>query len=175
MRRICHHWCAFAPSLSQYRATLGWGFAISVFYGQSDLRPDRPLRLRLPRGITRVPAKALLCCASFPFLIFSNCRRWPPHIDRCGRRSPIHVDWRCLLQLICRALWWSYTRVMITRRVASNSKHRASDFLQVFDRMGGYYSGASDMQPQRLCRRRAWAPGPWTRRMRKSSPSIWRA
>ena len=30
------------------------------------------------------------------------------------------------------------------------SKHSAADFLQVFDRMGGYYPGASDMQPQRL-------------------------
>ena len=30
------------------------------------------------------------------------------------------------------------------------SKHSAADLLQVFDRMGGYYPGASDMQPQRL-------------------------
>jgi virginiamycin B lyase len=30
------------------------------------------------------------------------------------------------------------------------SKHTAADFLKVFERMGGYYPGASDMQPQRL-------------------------
>jgi streptogramin lyase len=30
------------------------------------------------------------------------------------------------------------------------SKHSAADLLQVFDRMGGYYPGASDLQPQRL-------------------------
>ena len=30
------------------------------------------------------------------------------------------------------------------------SKHTAADFLKVFDRMSGYYPGASDMQPQRL-------------------------
>src|SRR5262249_45628786 len=30
------------------------------------------------------------------------------------------------------------------------SKHSAEDLLKVFDRMGGYYPGASDMQPQRL-------------------------
>jgi streptogramin lyase len=30
------------------------------------------------------------------------------------------------------------------------SKHSAADFLKVFERMGGYYPGASDMQPQRL-------------------------
>src|SRR5262249_13132329 len=30
------------------------------------------------------------------------------------------------------------------------SKHSAEDWLKVFDRMGGYYPGASDMQPQRL-------------------------
>ncbi len=30
------------------------------------------------------------------------------------------------------------------------SKHTRDEFLQVFDRMGGYYSGASDLQPQRL-------------------------
>ena len=30
------------------------------------------------------------------------------------------------------------------------SKHTRAEFLQVFDRMGGYYPGASDMQPQRL-------------------------
>jgi streptogramin lyase len=30
------------------------------------------------------------------------------------------------------------------------SKHNREAFLQVFDRMGGYYPGASDMQPQRL-------------------------
>jgi virginiamycin B lyase len=30
------------------------------------------------------------------------------------------------------------------------SSHTSDEFLQVFDRMGGYYPGASDMQPQRL-------------------------
>src|SRR5262249_59301626 len=30
------------------------------------------------------------------------------------------------------------------------SKHTAADFLKVFERMSGYYPGASDMQPQRL-------------------------
>ena len=30
------------------------------------------------------------------------------------------------------------------------SKHDADDFLKVFERMGGYYPGASDLQPQRL-------------------------
>ena len=30
------------------------------------------------------------------------------------------------------------------------SKHDAEGFLKVFERMGGYYPGASDMQPQRL-------------------------
>jgi virginiamycin B lyase len=30
------------------------------------------------------------------------------------------------------------------------SKHTAAEFLQVFERMAGYYPGASDMQPQRL-------------------------
>jgi streptogramin lyase len=30
------------------------------------------------------------------------------------------------------------------------SKHSPSDFLKVFDRMAGYYPGASDLQPQRL-------------------------
>jgi len=30
------------------------------------------------------------------------------------------------------------------------SKHTATDFLKVFERMGGYYPGASDLQPQRL-------------------------
>ena len=30
------------------------------------------------------------------------------------------------------------------------SKHTSAEFLQVFERMGGYYPGASDMQPQRL-------------------------
>jgi virginiamycin B lyase len=30
------------------------------------------------------------------------------------------------------------------------SRHGATDFLQVFERMGGYYPGASDLQPQRL-------------------------
>jgi streptogramin lyase len=30
------------------------------------------------------------------------------------------------------------------------SKHSAEDFLKVFERMGGYYPGASDQQPQRL-------------------------
>ena len=30
------------------------------------------------------------------------------------------------------------------------SNHSAADFLKVFERMGGYYPGASDMQPQRL-------------------------
>jgi virginiamycin B lyase len=30
------------------------------------------------------------------------------------------------------------------------STHSAADFLKVFERMGGYYPGASDMQPQRL-------------------------
>jgi streptogramin lyase len=30
------------------------------------------------------------------------------------------------------------------------SKHTSADFLKVFERMGGYYPGASDMQPQRL-------------------------
>ena len=31
-----------------------------------------------------------------------------------------------------------------------DSKHTSEEFLQVFDRMGGYYPGASDLQPQRL-------------------------
>jgi virginiamycin B lyase len=31
-----------------------------------------------------------------------------------------------------------------------DSTHSAADFLKVFERMGGYYPGASDMQPQRL-------------------------
>ena len=35
-------------------------------------------------------------------------------------------------------------------QVFSRSKHSAADFLQVFDRMGGYYPGASELQPQRL-------------------------
>jgi virginiamycin B lyase len=30
------------------------------------------------------------------------------------------------------------------------SKHTAADFLKVFERMSGYYPGASDLQPQRL-------------------------
>src|SRR3984893_14455122 len=30
------------------------------------------------------------------------------------------------------------------------SGHTAADFLKVFERMGGYYPGASDLQPQRL-------------------------
>ena len=30
------------------------------------------------------------------------------------------------------------------------SRHTAADFLKVFDRMAGYYPGASDLQPQRL-------------------------
>jgi streptogramin lyase len=30
------------------------------------------------------------------------------------------------------------------------SKHTRADFMKVFDRMAGYYPGASDMQPQRL-------------------------
>jgi virginiamycin B lyase len=30
------------------------------------------------------------------------------------------------------------------------SRHSAADFLKVFERMGGYYPGASDLQPQRL-------------------------
>src|SRR5262249_48381410 len=30
------------------------------------------------------------------------------------------------------------------------SKHTATDFLKVFERMSGYYPGASDLQPQRL-------------------------
>jgi streptogramin lyase len=30
------------------------------------------------------------------------------------------------------------------------SRHSPADFLKVFERMGGYYPGASDMQPQRL-------------------------
>jgi virginiamycin B lyase len=30
------------------------------------------------------------------------------------------------------------------------SRHTEADFLKVFERMGGYYPGASDMQPQRL-------------------------
>ncbi len=30
------------------------------------------------------------------------------------------------------------------------SKHTATDFLKVFERMGSYYPGASDLQPQRL-------------------------
>jgi streptogramin lyase len=30
------------------------------------------------------------------------------------------------------------------------SRHTAADFLKVFERMGGYYPGASDLQPQRL-------------------------
>lgn len=30
------------------------------------------------------------------------------------------------------------------------SKHTAADFLKVFERMAGYYPGASDLQPQRL-------------------------
>src|SRR5262245_18321961 len=30
------------------------------------------------------------------------------------------------------------------------SKHTADDFLKEFERMGGYYPGASEMQPQRL-------------------------
>ncbi|MFL6796965.1 MAG: carboxypeptidase regulatory-like domain-containing protein [Xanthobacteraceae bacterium] len=30
------------------------------------------------------------------------------------------------------------------------SKHTSEEFIQVFERMGGYYPGASDMQPQRL-------------------------
>jgi virginiamycin B lyase len=30
------------------------------------------------------------------------------------------------------------------------SRHSPAEFLKVFDRMGGYYPGASDMQPQRL-------------------------
>ena len=30
------------------------------------------------------------------------------------------------------------------------SKHSRDDFMKVFDRMGTYYPGASDMQPQRL-------------------------
>ena len=30
------------------------------------------------------------------------------------------------------------------------SKHTAADFMKVFERMGGYYPGASDLQPQRL-------------------------
>ena len=30
------------------------------------------------------------------------------------------------------------------------SSHSSEEFLQVFDRMGGYYPGASDLQPQRL-------------------------
>jgi streptogramin lyase len=31
-----------------------------------------------------------------------------------------------------------------------NSRHNEAEFLKVFERMGGYYPGASDMQPQRL-------------------------
>jgi len=31
-----------------------------------------------------------------------------------------------------------------------NSRHNEADFLKVFERMGSYYPGASDMQPQRL-------------------------
>ena len=31
-----------------------------------------------------------------------------------------------------------------------DSRHTAADFLKVFDRMAGYYPGASDLQPQRL-------------------------
>jgi virginiamycin B lyase len=31
-----------------------------------------------------------------------------------------------------------------------NSRHNEADFPKVFERMGGYYPGASDMQPQRL-------------------------
>jgi hypothetical protein len=31
-----------------------------------------------------------------------------------------------------------------------NSRHSEAEFLKVFERMGGYYPGASDMQPQRL-------------------------
>src|SRR5436189_6253493 len=30
------------------------------------------------------------------------------------------------------------------------SRHSPADFLKVFERMGGYYPGASDLQPQRL-------------------------
>ena len=30
------------------------------------------------------------------------------------------------------------------------SRHSAADFLKVFERMSGYYPGASDLQPQRL-------------------------
>jgi virginiamycin B lyase len=42
------------------------------------------------------------------------------------------------------------------------STHSAADFLKLFERMGGYYPGASDLQPQRLVgahRRPAVAPG----------------
>ncbi len=41
------------------------------------------------------------------------------------------------------------------------SKHTAADFLKVFERMGGYYPGASGLQPQRLvgAHRRPPVPG----------------
>jgi virginiamycin B lyase len=40
------------------------------------------------------------------------------------------------------------------------SRHSAADFLKVFERMGGYYPGASDLQPQRLVRAHRRPPVP---------------
>ena len=53
------------------------------------------------------------------------------------------------------------------------SKHTRDDFLKVFERMGGYYPGASDMQPQRLVGDTR-PPGRQSGVGGQPSPAIWK-